>query len=440
MGLGLLSLLTLGILNRVMIAELAIPGTITAGTIAMYQFVSPTRIWFGQMSDAKPIRGYHRTGYIWLGLASLCVVLFSAVQVVWQLNASLDANGWTIVTMAWVALLALMFAIYGLCISAASTPFAALLVDISDEENRSQLVGIVWSMLMVGIVAGAIIGEKILENLTPETLQAGINRLFVIFPIAVLVLGFIATFGIEKKYSRYATRSNLVNREDKITLRTAYKVLTASPQTGIFFSFLVVMSIGLFMQQPILEPYAGDVFGMTVAQSAGLNKYWGIGILIGMAITGFVIVPCLGKKPSTRLGCLLSAGCFCLIILAGLTQSPKLLESAVFLFGLSSGVLTNSAISLMLDLTAAETAGTFIGAWGLAQAMAQAIATVLGGTLYDIGRSLFSAPLLAYSLVFTIEGIALAAAVLLLKKVNVREFQNTAQAAILTAMESDIDG
>ncbi|MDK3159778.1 BCD family MFS transporter [Kamptonema cortianum] len=440
MGLGLLSLLTLGILNRVMIGELAIPGTITAGTIAMYQFVSPARIWFGQMSDSKPIRGYHRTGYIWLGLASMCIALFLAVQVVWRLNASLDANGWTAVTMGWVGLLALMFAVYGLCISSASTPFAALLVDVSEEENRSQLVGIVWSMLMVGIVVGAITGERILAGLTPETLQAEITRLFILFPLSVLVLGIIGTLGIEKKYSRYATRSSLINREDKITLRTAYKVLTASPQTGIFFTFLVIMTIGLFMQQPILEPYAGDVFDMSIAESAGLNKYWGMGILIGMAITGFAIVPRIGKKPSTRLGCLLTAGCFALIILAGLTQTPTLLKSSVFLFGLSSGVLTNSAISLMLDLTAAETAGTFIGAWGLAQAMAQAIATVSGGTIYDIGRWAFNNPMFAYGLVFAIEGLGLVAAVFLLERVNVKEFQTTAQAAILAAMESDIDG
>jgi len=41
MGLGMLSLLTLGVLNQVMISELKVPGTIAAGTIAMYQFVAP---------------------------------------------------------------------------------------------------------------------------------------------------------------------------------------------------------------------------------------------------------------------------------------------------------------------------------------------------------------------------------------------------------------
>ena len=63
MGLGLLSLLTLGILNQVLISELQIPAILASGAIAMYQFMSPARVWMGQMSDAKPIRGYHRSGY-----------------------------------------------------------------------------------------------------------------------------------------------------------------------------------------------------------------------------------------------------------------------------------------------------------------------------------------------------------------------------------------
>ncbi len=439
MGLGVLSLLTLGVLNRVMIDELAIPGTITAGTIAMYQFVSPARVWFGQMSDAKPIGKYHRTGYVWLGLVLLSICLFAAVQVVWQLNASVVANGWTFPSFAWVALLAFMFGIYGLCISMSSTPFAALLVDISDEDNRSQLVGIVWSMLMVGIVIGAISGEKILEGLTPETLQAGINRLFMIFPALVLGLGFVATVGIEKKYSRFTSRSRFIDREDKITLGSALKILTASRQTGLFFSFLMAMTISLFMQQPVLEPYGGEVFNMSIAETAGLNQYWGIGILVGMAITGFVVVPRLGKQRTAKWGCLLTGGCFLLIVLAGLTQTVVMLKSAVFLFGLASGILTNSAVSLMLDLTAAETAGTFIGAWGLAQSMSQAIATVLGGTLLDIGRQVFTSPLIAYGLVFCLEGLVMILAVGLLNQVNVREFQTKAQAAILAVMESDLD-
>lgn len=439
MGLGMLSLLTLGVLNQVMISELRIPGTVAAGAIAMYQFVAPARIWFGQLSDSRPIRGYHRTGYVWLGMALQIVCLFTAVQVVWRVGDSVAAVGWTAPTYGWVGLLALMFAVYGLCISASSTPFTALLVDISDEDNRSKLVGIVWAMLMVGIVIGAATGERLLAGLTPDTLQAGINRLFLIFPVVVFGLTLVATVGIEKTYSRYATRSTLAEREDQITLGRSLRILTASRQTGIFFSFLLVMTISLFLQQPVLEPYAREVFQMTIGESAGLNKYWGYGILAGMALSGFVIVPRIGKKRSAQLGCLGAAVCFLLVIVSGATQVQEVLKVAVMLFGLSSGVLTNGAVTLMLDLTAAETAGTFVGAWGLAQALSQASATVLGGTLLDLGRSLFQRPYPAFALVFAIEAAGMILAMWLLTRVNVQEFRARSQDAIAKVLQQDLD-
>jgi MFS transporter, BCD family, chlorophyll transporter len=262
MGLGIMSLLTLGVLNRIMIKELALPATLVAGTIAMHQLVAPARLWFGQMSDAKPLLGYHRTGYICLGAAVFVTTSFLAVQVTWQLGASFYAQGWTLPTYGWVALLAGIFAFYGLALSSSSTPFAALLVDVSDEDNRSQLVGVVWSMLMVGIVIGAIISSVLLPapgneaevldtTLTslysqPEqlaALQNSINRLFFILPAVVFGLAILSTYNVEKKYSRYGLRSTAIAREDKITLQTAFKVLTASRQTGLFFSFLLVLTI-----------------------------------------------------------------------------------------------------------------------------------------------------------------------------------------------------
>jgi BCD family chlorophyll transporter-like MFS transporter len=149
MGLGIMSLLTLGVLNRIMIDELKVLPFLAAGAIAMHQFVSPARIWFGQMSDGKTFLGYHRTGYIWLGSLLFTLLSFVALQTVWQLGISLQSTGWSTMTYIWALVLALVFALYGLALSAGSTPFAALLVDISDEDNRSQLVGIVWSMLSI---------------------------------------------------------------------------------------------------------------------------------------------------------------------------------------------------------------------------------------------------------------------------------------------------
>lgn len=446
MGLGIMSILTLGVLNRVLIDGLAVPAVIAAGAIAMHQFVAPARVWFGQMSDAKPLFGLHRSGYVWIGGIFFAVISFLAVQATWQVGNGISAAGgwvWTAQISGWIVALTLLFTLYGLFLSASSTPFAALLVDVSDEDNRSQLVGIVWSMLMVGIIVGAILSGGLLRQLDANApiaeLQASINRLFIVVPTIVVGLLFLGTVGIEKKYSRFSTRSTLVDREDKITLGRALRVLTANRQTGLFFTFLLVMTISLFMQEPVLEPYGGQVFGMTYAETTKLNAFWGLGTLVGLSTTGFLIVPRLGKQRTTAIGCLFVAACFVLIILSGFTQNPSLLRSTLLLFGLASGVATTGAISMMLDLTAAETAGTFIGAWGLSQALARAIATVTGGTVLTIGKQLFSETLLSYGLVFALQAIGMVVAVMFLKRVNIQEFQENSRKAIATVLESELD-
>jgi BCD family chlorophyll transporter-like MFS transporter len=454
MGLGIMSLLTLGVLNRVMIEELRVPALVAAGAIAVHQFMAPARVWFGQMSDSRPIFGYHRSGYIWLGIGTVAVTAFCALQVVWQIGDRIAEAGWGPAVYPWVGLLGLLFAVYGLALSATSTPFTALLVDVSDEDSRSRLVGIGWAMLMVGIITGVIITSIVLKPIgldAPiEQVQSLVNRLFVIAPAVVCVLAFLSTAGIEKKYSRLKSRSALRNREDSLTLGRALKVLTASRQTGLFFTFLLVLSLSLFMQDAVLEPYGGEVFGMTIAETTQLNAAFGMGTLLGIITTGWLVVPRIGKKRTVVVGCTWAAVCLLGITLSGLTGNPSVLLTAVFCFGIASGTLTLGAIVLMLDLTVAETAGTFIGAWGLAQAIARGSATVLGGGVLDLGRAILRAfgstgevgqpqAFLAYGLVFTLQAVGMMIAIWLLSRVDIQEFQANAKAAITAALESDMD-
>ncbi|MEM7595554.1 MAG: BCD family MFS transporter [Cyanobacteria bacterium P01_A01_bin.83] len=452
MGLGLMAVLTLAVLNRVMISELGIPATITGGILATSLFVAPARVWFGHLSDHKPLLGKHRTNYVLLGTAIFGLAVFLAVKMVWQLGAVVEANNgwiWNSQTIGWSALLALAMAIYGVAVSCSSTPFTALLVDITEEETRSKLIAIVWSMLMVGIVIGGVSGSIIFKSIEKEgiaagnipldTLQPPIDNVFSLVPFIVLALAATATWGIEKRYSRF--KQNLeTKREEDIGIGRAIKVLTTSRQTGIFFAFLSILTIALFMQEAVLEPYGGEVFGMSIGETTQLNAFWGIGILLGYSFTGFLIIPALGKKSTTRIGCILVALCFGLIILAGFTQQPKILQFTMILFGIAAGMATVGGISLMLDLTAAKSAGTFIGAWGLAQAMSRGVATLFGGIVLDLGKGIFSSTLMSYGLVFTIQALGMFLAIAILNQVNIEEFKESTGKALTTVLEGDLDG
>jgi BCD family chlorophyll transporter-like MFS transporter len=457
MGLGMMSVLTLGLLNRLMGNELAIPLDVAAGAIAMHQVIAPARVWFGQLSDAKPLFGLHRSGYVWTGAALLAILSFVTVQVMWQLGAAVAAAGqwsWDGSVGLWTVALGALFACYGLAISASSTPFTALLVDVSDEDNRSKLVGVAWSMLMVGIIVGAILTSILLKvaeaTADPAALQGAINRLFVVVPTAVVGLALAATWGVEKRFSRYGLRSHLIEREDQITIGRALRVLTASRQTAIFFCFLLAMTLGLFLQEAVLENYGGEVFKMPPSATTSLNAFFGTGTLVGLIATGFVLIPKLGKQRTTKLGCLLTTVSLGLIVLAGFSAhpdpavlgaaNPNALKAAVGIFGLTAGMVTTGALTLMLDLTAAETAGTFVGAWGLAQALAKAASTWLGGLLYQrVGLALFGQPIYGFATVFGVEAMMMLVAIGLLWWVNVREFKTDSQQAIAQVLQVELD-
>ena len=443
MGLGMMSVMVFGVLNRVLIEELAVPSTLATVILALTLFVAPARIIFGQLSDTKPLFGYHRTGYIWLGAAGLAINAIVAVRVMWQLGASLKLAGWTLATYGWAGLLGAVFALYGLSVSMCSTPFATLLVDITDEEDRSRVVAVDWSMLIGGTIVGAITIGVLLKSLelnaTIAQVQVQIDRLFLIIPASVCILTLVATWGVERKYSRFSSRVSTPHQGSHLSLGRALAILTASRQTQVFFTFLVVMTLGLFIQDPILETYGGEVFDLPVGKTASLNAYWGGGTLLGLSAAGFWFIPKLGKQKTARLGCMLVAASMLLLIASGFTHNPKFLQLALLIFGICSGLVTTGAITLMLDLTVPETAGTFIGAWGLSQALAKGLATVFGGVALDLGKSIAPNIVFAYGLVFSLQALAMIIAVKLLARVNVREFQTTAKDTIKATIAADLD-
>jgi BCD family chlorophyll transporter-like MFS transporter len=444
MGLGMMSVLLFGLLNRVLIKELGIPGTVASIVLAVTLFVAPFRIWFGQLSDTRPLFGLHRTTYVIGGAISFAVIAFAAVQPIWQMGFSLKSGGWG-AAAPWVGLSTLLFGLYGIAVSASSTPFATLLVDVTDGCDRSKIVAVNWAMLLMGTISGGITIGVLLKRLgnapDPQVLQASINRLFLIVPWVVVSLSVIATWGVEKKYSRFLSRTRAAVTSEEMGLSRAWRILTASRQTQIFFTFLLLMTLGLFLQDAILEPYGGDIFNLPAGETALLNVPYGVGTVIGILVSGFALTPRFGKRQTLKFGC--SAVVFALltILIAGFSANPQTLRLCLGLFGLASGVTTTGAITLMLDLTAAATAGTFIGAWGLAQALARGLSTIFGGALLDIGTVVFKSTdgrsLFAYGLVFGVQALCMVNAIAFLSNVNVQEFQTTAKAAIAAVIETD---
>jgi BCD family chlorophyll transporter-like MFS transporter len=245
----------------------------------------------------------------------------------------------------------------------------------------------------------------------------------------VMALTVVATLGLEPGGVRAPSGSGSERRDDAITLAQAWTLITSSRQVLVFFSFLVLFTLALFLQDPILESYGADVFGMAIAATASLNAIWGTGTLVGLLAAGLWIVPRIGKLATARLGCQLILASLLLLALAGLVGQVAVLQVVMLLFGLAAGIGTNSALVLMLDLTLPEAAGTFVGVWGLAQALSRALGKVVGGGLFDLARTLQqvlelpSSTYAPYALVFSVEAAVAFAALVLLSRVNLRQFR-----------------
>ena len=447
--LGAISVLTLGIFNRLLIDEFAVPAALTALALGAQQMVAFTRVWFGQRSDTCRWRGLRRTPFILGGAVAFCLLLWIAGHTVLWLAAASQAGDQAALLLRGLVLTVVMLA-FGLAISASSTPFAALLVDLSTERQRPTLVSIVWSMLMVGIVIGGLSLSRFLGSSCGsaelDQVIGGVERLIVVAPLVIFALVLVAVVGVERPQPKLSSGSeasweNSQAPAQELSLRQAWRVLRASPQVGYFFGVLSLFTFSLFLQEAVLEPYGGAVFGMDLCATTRLNAIWGSGTLLGIASTGVLLVPRLGSQRTALLGGLLSACFVVLMVVAGAVGSESLFRWALALFGYSAGVSTNASLTLMLGLTSPLMAGTFIGVWGLAQAYARGLATISGGGLLSLfgvfsgGQNSFA----AYASVFIVQAVGLLIAGVLLLRVDTNLFQQRVQRALgdLVALELD---
>ncbi len=439
--LGCLAVIFAGMLNRIMISELAFPAILVGGGLAFEQLMAPSRVLFGNISDSWPLRGLRRTPYIWLGTTGFCLMAILSIPLIFLTEKALRQGEVLPITACSLGL-CLLFALYGLAISMATTPYLALVIDLTTEEERPKAVGVIWCMLTIGIVVGAIaisITTKGLDGITqPEILQPALQKFMFWVGGIVLAISIFACWGIEPNLNK----SNLKKSSSKeVGITESWSLITSSRQIIIFFSFLILYTLGLFLQDPILESYGAEVFNLPISKTTLLNAFWGCGTLLGLLLGGLWITPKLGKIATARMGCWMIVFSLVLLIFSGVNNNVNALYGILVVFGIAAGIATNSALSLMLDLTLPAVAGTFVGIWGLAQALSRAMGKLLGGGLLDIGRFLVGPEenFAAFSFVFTLEIIIMLIAIIVLRKVSVKQFKQDTAERMETLLMADLD-
>ena len=127
---GILSILALGILNRVMKVELGIDLGLVSLGIGLHYFAAPIAIPLGNRSDHRPYFGRHRIPYILAGAALSALMTIAAPNVALWMGGSQSSAGS-------VAAGAAVFLLLGVGIYAAGTAYMALLADLTMRQSAA---------------------------------------------------------------------------------------------------------------------------------------------------------------------------------------------------------------------------------------------------------------------------------------------------------------
>lgn len=395
MALGSIVVLTTSTLNRVMVVELALPAVLPGLLVALHYGVQISRPSWGFASD----RGGNRTRWILRGMALLALGALAAAGAVWLFSASYALG---------LAVSVVAFAMIGLGVGAAGTSLLALLAVGAPPERRAAAAMITWLMMIAGIALTAGGVGAALDPYAPPRLLA------VVAIVVSVALGVtcLAARGVERRLAPVAPPS------ETISLRAGVREVWAEPQARAFGLFVLLSMVAYFMQELILEPFAGLAYGLTPGQTTALSGAQNGGVFAGMLAVG--IAASALRIGSLRgwvvAGCLMSAAA--LATLAGLGRTQLPLVPVVIGLGFANGVFAVAAIGAMMQFAGegrARREGTRMGLWGAAQAMAAGFGGLLGAALADGLRLVFD-DRAAFGAVFLIEaGLFVAAAGLALR-------------------------
>ncbi len=392
------------VLNRIMIHDLGILASIVAVLVVLPYILSPAQVWIGQYSDTHPIFGYRRTPYIALG------TLLALTGAVLAPHAALAlAHD----PMIGVPLALLLFGMWGVGYNLAVVAYLSLASDMSTEQQRSRTVAIMWFMMIASVIVTAIVVGRALEPYSEE-------RLFTVFLETggvALVLALVGLVGLEPRRSEGVKQS----RAGQVA---AIRAVLDNPQARIFFVYLIMMLAAILGQDILLEPFGATAFGMNVRETTQLTAMWGGATLTALLLYGAVLSRWISKKRGAMIGGSIAATGFLLIALSGMISIEALFIPGILLLGFGTGIATTTNLALMLDMTTTEQVGLFIGAWGVADALARGVGTLLGGVMRDVISHMSGSAVSGYVSVFLIEALLLGISLVLLQRIDVTAFRS----------------
>jgi BCD family chlorophyll transporter-like MFS transporter len=139
------------------------------------------------------------------------------------------------------------------------------------------------------------------------------------------------------------------------------------------------------MQDVLLEPYGGEILGLSVSSTTLLTATWALGALLGFALAARVLSKGGNTYRMASVGLLAGVAAFSIVIFAAPMNSAALFFLGASLIGFGSGYFAISTLTAAMTMPAEGLAGRglALGAWGAAQATAAGLSTLIGGATRD---------------------------------------------------------
>jgi BCD family chlorophyll transporter-like MFS transporter len=395
-------------LNRVMIFDLGISKTLFTLLAIFPYLLSPIQVAIGSFSDRHPILGYRRSPYILAGLI-LCVL---GVAVSPQV-ALLISQNFTLGILAGV----LSFGAWGMGYNLSAVSYLSLASELSGEKGRGKTIATMFTLMVIGLIATGISLSRLVPTFDPVALE----RAFLIVAASALTLGLIGLFKLEPHLSL----SSSPIKADTYTVKQMTAAITENRVAKIFFVYLLLLLAAILGQDVLLEPFAAQAFGMSLAQTSRIVSITNSFTLIAFIMAG-VLDGRVKKKyvaQSGNLGALLG---FITIVISGFTASQTAFYFGITLLGFGTGISTIANLSLMFDLTVPEKVGLYIGAWGFSNGLSRLVGLLMAGVMADVATQVTGDALHGYLVVFGIEALMLFVAAIMLYRIDVVAFQKKA--------------
>lgn len=371
---GMALVLLVGTLNRVMIVELGVPASLVAIMLALPLIFAPFRALIGFKSDQhRSALGWRRVPYIWKGtmlqFGGFAIMPF-ALLVLSGYDQAADAPAWIGLSAA-----ALAFLLVGAGVHTVQTVGLALATDLVPVEDQPKVVGLMYVMLLVGMIVSAIIFSALLANYTPGRLVQVVQGA----AVTTIALNLLALWKQEPR-----DRARAANPPPQESFTQAWSVFSAREGT---MRLLIVIALGTAayaMAEVLLEPYGGEVLNMTVAMTTRLTAVLAGGSLLGFWFASHVLLRGAEPLNVATYGAAIGVPGFIAIAAAAQMGGVAFFTLGVFVSGVGAGLFGHGTLTATMRRAPRAQIGLALGAWGAVQATAAGIAIAAGGVIRDL--------------------------------------------------------